>query len=198
MSQESGGGCKIDGVAEKRGLDAIDERLEERWSDGESLRDLEGFFNKAVLRASMGAAGMDTIDGEPSNLYRLLTDDSVTAGKRVDAESRLRRGGLDPDAVVSDFVSYQTVRNHLNDCLGVRTARDSTFTDSDARRTVHKLVSRVESVTARSIERLGGEGRLSIGAPSVTVSVRVACSECNDEYTFAGLLDRGACSCTEE
>lgn len=197
MSQESGAGCKIDSVAEERGLTAIDERLTDRWADGESLRDLESFFNEAVLQSAMTAAGMDTIDGEPANLYRLLTDDAVTAGKRVDAESRLRRNGIDPESVVSDFVSYQTVRNHLNDCLDVRTARESTYSVTDARSTVHKLVSRVESVTVRAIERLGGEGELSIGDPSVTVSVRVACSECNDEYTFSGLLNRGTCSCTD-
>jgi hypothetical protein len=146
----------------------------------------------------MARAGIDTIEGEASNLYRLLTDESVTAGKRVDAESRLRRNGVEADAVVGDFVSYQTVRNHLNDCLGVETARDSTPSVADTRSTVHKLVSRVESVTLRSIERLRGHGKLSIVDPSVTVSVRVACSECNDEYTFAGLLEKSSCSCQEE
>ncbi|WP_276273257.1 rod-determining factor RdfA [Haloarcula litorea] len=198
MPAKSDAACKVDRVAERRGLTAIDERLADRWADGESLRDLEAFFNEAVLRAAMTAAGMETIDGEPSNLYRLLTDDSVTAGKRVDAESRLRRNGVDPDAVVDDFVSYQTVRTHLNDCLGVGTARESTFTAADARNTVHKLVSRTESVTLRTIERLCGTGALSIAAPSVTVSVRVACSECNDEYTFSALLDGGGCSCPAE
>jgi len=198
MSQESGAGCKIDSVAEERGLTAMNERLEKRWASGESLRDLETFFNKTVLQRAMTAAGMDTIDGEPANLYRLLTDDAVTAGKRVDAESRLRRNEIDPESVVSDFVSYQTVRNHLNDCLGVRTARESIYSVTDARSTVHKLVSRAESVTLQTIERLGGEGKLSIVDPSVTVSVRVACAECNDEYTFSGLLNRGTCSCTDE
>lgn len=195
MSGQQAGGCKIDSVAERRELTAIDERLKDRWSDGESLRDLETFFNQAVLRAAMAAAGMETIDGEPSNLYRLLTDDAVTAGKRVDAESKLRRNGVDPDAVVDDFVSYQTVRTHLNDCLDVGTARESSLSVTDARSTVHKLVSRTESVVLRTIERLSGQGALAIAAPSVTVSVRVACSECNDEYAFSMLLDEGGCSC---
>ena len=198
MPKTSDGGCKIDRVLEERGLADIEEAFETRRSSGDSLRELEQFFNEAVLRAAMRDAGMEILDGEPSNLYRLLTDDEVTAGKRVDAESKLRRNGVDPDTVADDFVSYQTVRTHLNDCLGVRTTRESTFSVADARNTVHKLVSRLESVTVRSIERLGRDGTVSIAAPSVTVSVRVACSECNDEYTFATLLDRGSCSCTEE
>lgn len=197
MPGQSGSGCKVDKVAEKRALTTIDDRLADRWRDGESLRDLEAFFNETVLRAAMTAAGMETIDGEPSNLYRLLTDDAVTAGKRVDAESRLRRNGVSPDAVTDDFVSYQTVRTHLNDCLDVATTRESTLTVADARGTVHKLVSRTESVTLRTIERLCGQDALSITAPSVTVSVRVACSECNDEYTFSGFLSEGTCSCSD-
>ena len=197
MPETSDRACKIDTVAEERQLTAIDDRLKDRWADGDSLRDLEAFFNKAVLRAAMTAAGMKTIDGEPSNLYRLLTDGTVTSGKRVDAESKLRRNGVDPDTVADDFVSYQTVRTHLNDCLGVQTARESTLSVTDARNTVHKLVSRIESVTLRTIERLCREGTLSIVGPSVTVSVRVACSECNDEYTFSTLLERERCSCTE-
>jgi len=195
---ESREGCKIDSVAEEWGVTAVDEQLQERWSDGESLRSLEELFNERVLRAALTAAGIETIDGESSNLYRLLTDDDVTAGKRIDAESRLRRNGVDPDAIRDDFVSYQTVRTHLNECLGVQTARESTFTEADARSTVYKLVSRTESVALRTIERLCGQEQLSITAPSVTVSVRVACSECNDEYTFSTLLDAGTCSCAEE
>ena len=198
MPRTSDRGCKIDRVLEERGLPDIEERLETRWSNGDSLRELEQFFNKTVLRTAMRNAGMEILDGEPSNLYRLLSDNEVTAGKRVDAESKLRRNGVDPDTVTDDFVSYQTVRTHLNDCLGVQTTRESTFTVDDARSTVHKLVSRLESVTLRSIERLTREDTVSIPAPSVTVSVRVACSECNDEYSFATLLDRGSCSCTEE
>jgi hypothetical protein len=198
MPETSNGGCKIDRVVQARGLTDIEDRLERRWSDGKSLRELERFFNETVLQAAMAEAGMETIDGESSNLYRLLTDDKVSAGKQVDAESRLRRNGVDPDSLTDDFVSYQTVRTHLNDCLGIQTTRESSFTASEARSTVHKLVSRLESVTLRTIDRLCRDERLSIVAPSVTVSVRVACSECQDEYTFSTLLDRGACSCSEE
>lgn len=197
MQGTSDGGCKIDKVIEARGLSDIEGRLRTRWEDGESLRDLEQFFNEAVLRTAMLSAGMETIDGESSNLYRLLTDDDVSAGKRVDVEARLRRNGVDPDRVTDDFVSYQTVRTHLNDCLGIQTARDSTLAVGDARNTVHKLVSRVESVTLRTIERLCRQDTVRIASPSVSVSVRVACSECNDEYTFSALLAQGSCSCSE-
>lgn len=198
MPSHSGETCKIDRVVDERDLEAVHDALRERWSDGESLRDLEAFFNRTVLEAAMTTAGMESIDGEAANLYRLLTDDDVSAGKRIDAESRLERDGIDPDALTDDFVSYQTVRTHLNSCLGVETTREQAFGISDARNTVHKLVSRTESVTLQVLERLAGQGTLAIGSPSVTVSVRVACSTCNDEYSFSALLEEEGCSCTGE
>lgn len=193
----SGATCKVDRVAEKRGLSDLDERLRERWADGDSLRDLERVCNEAILRSAMRAAGMDTLDGEAANLYRLLTDDDVGPGKRIDAKSRLQRNGLDPETLTGDFVSYQTVRTHLNDCLGVATNRDRSLSVDGARNTVLKLVSRTESVATQTIERLTRQGTVTVGKPSVTVSLRVACSACGEEYTFGSLLERGGCACDE-
>lgn len=189
--------CKLDRVAAKWGVADIDSELRERREAGDSLRDLETLFNEAVLDAALATTGTDALDGEVANLYRLLTDDGVRPEKRIDAQSRLRRNGLDPEELVDDFVSYQTVRTHLNDCLDVSTERETSLSVDEGRTTVFKLVSRAESVTRRTIERLAREGSLAIGTPSVTLSVRVACSECNAEYTFTQLLDRGGCSCED-
>lgn len=198
MAPESNDACKVDRVSARWSLSGIDDRLRERFEDGESLRDLETYYNEAVLRAAMESAGMETIDGEVSNLYRLLTDDAVSAGGRVDAASRLERNGVDRASLVDDFVSYGTIRTHLSDCLDVRTGRDETVTVDGERTTVLKLVSRTESVAGRTVERLAERTGLTIPAPSVTVSVRVACLECNSEYSFTGLLDRGGCSCESD
>lgn len=192
------GNCKIDRVARRWALETIDEQLLERREAGASLRDLEQFFNRQVLAAAMAETGIETVDGEVENLYHLLTDDDVSAGTRVEAESRLERHGLDPDAVESDFVSYQTVRTHLNDCLDVDTNRESGLEPTDGKNIVFKLLSRTESITERTIDRLRSSGHLTIGTPEVTLSLRVACSECGEEYPFGRLVDRGGCSCQED
>lgn len=187
--------CKLDRVARKWGLTGLDDDLRERWAAGDSLRELERYYNERVLGAAMETAGMDPLDGEVSNLYRLLTDEAVSAGKRVDARSRLRHNGLDPATLADDFVSYGTVRNHLNECLDVETRRETELGIDEARRRVLKLLSRTESVTDRTVSRLSEAGSVTVTAPSVTVSLRVACSECGDEYTFPELLEREGCSC---
>lgn len=198
MSGESGSGCKIDRVAEAWGVSDLDARLRERWAEGESLRDLETYVNERLLRAAMRAAGVDPVDGEAANLYRVLTDEGVSPGERISAESRLERAGVEPGAITDAFVSYGTVRNHLRDCLGVETDRDTSPDPDEARRTVLKLVSRTEAVAERAIERLAAAGALTIPEPSVTLSLRVACGDCGDEYTFSELLAREGCSCNPD
>jgi len=197
MAGESERACKVDRVADRWELRGIDDRLREQWGAGASLRELERQFNEAVLDAALRSRGAQPLAGETETLYRLLTEEDGSPGDRIEAESRLSRAGLDPETVTDDFVSYQTVRTHLNGCLGVSTDRQSSLTVSDARATVLKLLSRTESVTQRTVQRLAANGSLTIPAPSVTLSLRVACSECNDEYTFTGLLDRGGCSCRD-
>ena len=192
------GGCKIDRIARKRELDDLDQRLLERRDAGASLRDLETYHNRRVLEAAVNEADMETLEGEVENLYRLLTDDDVSAGTRVEVRSRLERHGIDPDAVTDDFVSYQTVRTHFNDCLDVDTERTTRIDRTSAKNVVFKLLSRTESITVRTIDRLRSSGHLSIGDPEVTLSLRVACTECGEEYTFARLVDRGRCSCRED
>lgn len=189
--------CKVDRVAERRGLSGLDDRLRRRRADGESLRDLAHVHNRAVLGAAMRAAGMDPLDGEVANLHRLLTDEAVSSGERVDAEARLRRNGVDPAAVRDDFVSHATIRTHLNDCLDVSTSRERAPSVDNARTTVLKLLSRTESVARRTVERLADRDVLVLPDPSVSVSLRVACGECGDEYAFPELLERGGCSCRE-
>lgn len=198
MSDDSGGNCKVDRVSRRRGLEDADAVLTERWHAGTSLRDLETLYNQRVLEAAMRDAGVETLHGEVENLYRLLTDGDVSAGVRVEARSRLEQKGVDLDPVTDDFVSYQTIRTHLRTCLDVDTERESTVSPTDAKNTVFKLLSRTESVTARTVDRLRSSGHLRIGDVDVTLSLRIACTDCGEEYTLSRLLQRGHCSCSTD
>lgn len=198
MPDESGGGCKVDRVSREYGLDEIDEVLKDRQADGTSLRDLETQYNQRILESALEEAGVDVLQGEVENLYQLLTGDDVSAGMRVEARSRLDRHDIDPKTIRDDFVSYQTIRTHLRECLEVDTKRESTVTPMGAKNTVFKLISRTESVTKRTIERLRSSGHLQVGTVDVTLSLRIACTDCGEEYTFSRLVERGRCSCTVE
>jgi Flp pilus assembly secretin CpaC len=189
-------GCKIERVCERRGLATLPERLVERRTEADaSLRALERFFNRSVLASAMRAAGMELVDGAAANVHRLLTADDVSHAARTEARDRLTRAGVDVDAVTDDFVTYGTIRTHLRECEGVETGRETTVDAETVRDTVFKLVGRSEAVTERELSRLATTAEFDAGELSVSLTARVACETCGEEYGLRRLLERGGCGC---
>lgn len=196
MSETDSNECKIDRVIERRGLDDLDEELgRRRREDDASLRDLESVFNRRVLAAELRDKRVETLQGEVENLYRLLTSEEVSAGARTEALDRLERNGIDAGALRDDFVSYQTIRTHLRDCLGLETSRDPSFDRATAADTVFSFLARSETVVEQTLSRLRSAEELHTGDLDLAVNARVACQECGREYTVSQLLDRGHCDC---
>ena len=201
MSPESSGPrSKVARLIESYDLAPIGADLEAAWlgEDGErqSLRDLADRFNRALLLSAIKDAGMDVVDGEVRNYYRLLTDEDVSAGRRVEAENRLDAAGVGVDALRADFVTYQALRHYLTEVRGASYERESTGEGVDHERSViDRLQSRVERVVRDTVDRLAGAGRLTVGDYRVFVSVDVLCQDCGGQYTVGELLDRGHCDC---
>jgi len=189
-------GCKIERVCAERRLSTLRERLLDRRTEaGASLRDLERFFNRSVLAAAMRAAGMELLDGEASNVYRLLTAEDVSHAARTEARDRLDRAGVDVDAVADDFVTYGTIRTHLRECAGVETGREASVDADAVADTVFTLFGRSEAVVERELSRLVGTEEFDAGELSVSLTARVACETCGEEYGLRRLLERGGCGC---
>lgn len=190
-------GCKVERVCGRRDLPTLPERLVERRTETEaSLRDLERFFNRAVL-AAMRAAGMELLDGEATNVLRLLTADDVSHAARTEARDRLARAGVDVDGVTGDFLTYGTIRTHLRECAGIETGREA-GTDADAvRGTVYTLVGRAEAVTETDAFDAGDltvlvialAGYLVYDVAETLPAVVVDAIEMLDAERIQGLLD---------
>lgn len=196
--------CKVGRVAERYGLPELDSRLVERWrGDGterHSLRQLEADVNRQLLRAAMRRTGADPLPGEVANVYRLLVDDEVSAGVRVEARRRLEFRGLAVDDVLDDFVSHQTVHAHLTGCLGVSHGTDSPDGDpvESAVGTVAALRSRLEAVGSSTLRTLVDGGDLDLDGFETFVDVTVVCDECGRSDGFEALVERGGCECRTE
>jgi len=193
---DSGPRSKVARLIESYDLAPIGDDLETAWlgegQERKSLRDLADRFNRALVLAAIRDAGMDVVDGEARNYYRLLTDDDVTAGTRVEARNRLSGAGVDVDSLEEQFVSYQSIRHYLTEVRGASYER----TGSDDERTVlERLQSRVERVVGDTVDRLSGSDRLAIGEYRVFVSVDVLCQDCGGQYSVGELLQRGHCDC---
>ena len=194
-------GCKIGRVADRYELSTLDDDLVAYWT-GEaaeqySTRELATYLNQRILEAALEEAAISVKEGEVENTYRLLTDDDVSSGTQVQTRTELERDGVPIEDVESDFVSHQTVYNHLTDCLNVslETPTDEERLERSAEK-LGALQNRTTAVTADTVAQLKRNGILDIGEYNVTVSITVTCEECFQEYTIRDLLDERACDCT--
>lgn len=179
--------------------EGIGDELETLWTaDGErreSLRSLADRFNQRLLESVMIDTGLSVIDGEVSNLYRLLTDEEVSSGSRLEARRRLERQDVAVDQLIDDFVSYQAIRYYLTEYRNAeyeQTPNDPVDTIGER---ITRLQSRLRSVTESGIDGLTQRGHLELGAYRVFVDVDILCKDCDTQYSIGDLLRRGGCEC---
>lgn len=180
-------------------MDAVAAELERSWTatgaEHRSLRDLADYFNQQLLERRLAAGGQQTLKGEVETLYGLLTDDDVSDGDRIRAQRRLEQEGIDVDALLDEFVSYQTIRRYLKD------HREASYTPEEVDQVekvsqdLQQLRGRVEAVASGKFENLRETGRLSLGEFRVAVDVRVYCEDCGTQYRASELLEQGGCAC---
>ncbi|SDR02818.1 rod-determining factor RdfA [Natronobacterium texcoconense] len=196
-------GCKVGRIAHQHGLSKLDDELVRYWTDRTderySTRELAEHVNQQVLAAALDDAGLQYKDGEVENTYRLLTDDDVSSGTRVQTRKELEREGVPVEDVESDFVSHQSVYNHLTDCLE---AELETPSDEErlerSRDKLGALRNRTAAVTEDTIAQLARSDVLDVGEFNVVVNVTITCEECKTQYTSRDLLEQGGCDCRTE
>jgi hypothetical protein len=194
---------KVRRLIDEYGLDGEGERLENLWTAGRddrlSLRELADDFNRRLLRAVMVDVGMNPLDGEVANTYRLLTDDDVSSGMRTQAKQTLEREGIDTDALQKNFVSHQAIHTYLTKYRGVK--RDEQTDEDRVQKgldTIQRLRSRTAAVSENIVENLANTDRIQIGEFEVLVDVRVFCRDCGTQYDVQEILEGGRCECGGE
>lgn len=194
---EPGCACKVGRGARKHGLDDLDADLERRYVGGEaSLRDLADLVNARIVAAAVEATDADVV-GDPSSIYAAIQGDEVSAERRADVRDQLTYAGVDLGALTEDFVSHQTVRDHLRSCLDVDTSRTGVESLEEARDVVEWARARDEQIVDRTVERVRRLGLLRTGPLEVSHTVRVTCVDCGATYRPSELLERGACECPD-
>lgn len=188
---------KVARLLDEYNLEGLGSEMEARWTADEdrmSLRSLADYFNQEVLRSCFEDAGIDTLDGELENIYRLLTDD-VSAAERTRVRRRLQRDGLDVNAVEDDFVTYQAIRTYLKEHRDAKYVRDSKDPIEREIENIERLRGRVDTVTSGKLNQLRERGDLSLGPFRTVVGVKVVCEDCHSQYNVLDLLERGGCDC---
>lgn len=161
-----------------------------------SLRDLAERINIALVERALEEADEAPLDGEAENIYRLLTDDAVSAGVRTQQRNRLKRAGVDVDQLETDFVTHQAVHTYLTKGLGVSkdTSDDRDPLEKHATR-IQRLRNRLDAVLSESLSELQSGGEVSVGELDTAVGLQVYCQDCETQYEFSELLEQGECNC---
>jgi hypothetical protein len=194
--------CKVGRISREYGLDELDEELERRWTgtggESASLRELQRAVNRRVLGESLSAAGVPPIQGEAENLRKVLASSDVSESRRIEARRRLEKNeGVDVDQLLADFVSHQTVYNHLRNCRDVSRSDERSDEErlSQAKSTVFGLQNRTELVTEQTLSQLVSDGLVAPENFDVVVDIQVICDECGRSHGFESLVERGECHC---
>ncbi|WP_135662704.1 rod-determining factor RdfA [Halorhabdus rudnickae] len=193
-SEEAQPCCKIARVADDYNISEIDAKLIKRREQGDSLRDLATYLNKQILSESLNTGTREVV-GDADSIYKVLRGNDVSRSRQVELRSKLDRNGIDIEAVERDFVSHQTVRNHLHDCKAIDTGRKSTVDVDDAQKTIEWAQARSEGVIEQTLKRLRNAGNVADTPTEVTLSVRVGCSACGRTHRIEDYLEQGGCNC---
>ncbi|MFP8954290.1 rod-determining factor RdfA [Natrialbaceae archaeon A-arb3/5] len=200
--QHAACGCKIGRVTEQYALAGLDDELVSYWTDKTderySTRDLATHVNQRILQAALDDAGLQYKDGEIENTYRLLTGEDVSSGTQVQTRKELERDSVPVEEVESNFVSHQTVYNHLTSCL--EASLEPPTDEERLERSKDKLGAlrnRTAAVTEDTIGQLDRNDVLDVGEFNVLVNVTVTCKDCQQQYTVRDLLDQGHCDCEQ-
>lgn len=203
MVELADGDCKykVGRVMSEYDLADLHERLPDLWlgKSGEevSLRDLAERINVAIIRQALDRAGEDPLEGEAENVYRLLHDDDVSSGVRIQQRNRLERAGIDVEKLEDDFVTHQAVHTYLTDGLDIsKSSVDDTDLIEKHETRVQRLRNRLNAVMEQSLADLQNTGELSFGQIDTTVNLQVYCQDCETQYEFSELLQEGGCACT--
>lgn len=187
--------CKIGRSIEAYGLRGLDaELVRKREEQGASLRDLAAFVNERILGAALEDANAD-VAGDAASVYRALTDDEVAPQRQAAVRNQLTDVGIDVDDLSEDFLSYQTVRLHLQDCHDMDTGRSGITTVEEGRKAISRTRERDQQVIERTLKRLHRVDALAPTDIDVSVSVRTRCEACGSWYTVDEYLDAGGCEC---
>ena len=189
---------KVVRLIEAYELQGIGLELEQSWTAEEnrrSLRDLARYFNRQLLERTLEEAGLQYLDGEVENTYRLLTDDEVSSAESTRVRRRFERDGIDVDELKKDFVTYQAIRSYLKDHRGAEYTPAETDPLEREVTNVQKLRGRMVSVTEGKLGQLQASGELTLGEFRTLADIRVVCEDCNTQFDVLDLLDRGGCSC---
>lgn len=188
--------CKVGRIAAQYDLSDIDDQLQTERTAGASLRDLADVFNRRVLKSAITTQTIPSLTS-PDVVYDELTSTETSSGRKTELRTKLEQAGVPIETVEADFVSYVTLRSHLQECLSMETSRSPSDPET-VRSGIDWIQAKAEAVIDTKLETLRGMNELKTGPLSVTQTVHVRCEECGEIYRLQQLLTETECACATD
>lgn len=193
--------CKVDRTIQKYGLDgedpmhdSIDDGLVSRWIGEDSheemgYRSLTDWFNRRILKSVYDETGRETLGNRVLHDYESLTGDDELV--RNEVKEDLLATGIPIDEVVNDFVSWGTMRTHLQDCLGASKETSTDGTDWE-RKSIDMARNFAREKVENTVSALGSKGQIAgVNHVSVEIQVKLSCDHCPTRVPIEVALERG-------
>lgn len=193
--------CKVDFVVDQYNLDAIevqystiDDHLYARWT-GENGRPEDGYrtltewFNKRILKRVYDQQGRKGFASRLDTDYEILIGDDELL--REDLKDELRSEGIDADRLVRSFISWGSMRTHLQDCLDGEKSTVEAETDWEVE-SINIATDIVAEKAEQAIGSLSSKGKLSRGDEAeIEIQVQLSCPDCPTRIPLQEALERG-------
>ncbi|WP_247004622.1 rod-determining factor RdfA [Halosolutus gelatinilyticus] len=193
--------CKVDDLIERYdltpsrdGYETLDEYLLARWKgvdglESEGYQALTEWFNKQVLRGVYDEQGRDIAAYRIDAEYEILTGDRDLRHDELAAD--LAADSIDTDELEDEFVSWSTMRRHLNGCLDGEKEPARSTSDWELE-SVEVARSKTREKARAALHSLSSKGRLPGAASAdVDIQVKLTCPECPTRIPIEDAVERG-------
>lgn len=199
---------KIVRLIDKYDLNEMAMDLEAKWTRRDqqsrySIRDLETYFNTAIIKSVFNKVGAVPSDFSAEEVYEILSSDDANIADLEFLRTWFEERGVDPQELAEDFLSYHSIYVYLSEKRGVNPPDTLESSPEEVKQQsidrIDRLNRRVQKVCEKTISTLQNADVLPSGDLPVRVSFDVECPECMTRSSITTYMYHEGCPvCSKE
>lgn len=199
---------KIVRLIEKYDLNEMAVDLEAKWTREDqqsrySIRELETYFNTAIVKSVFNRVGAVPADFSAEEVYDILTSDDANIADVTFLHTWFEERGVDPDELADDFLSYHSIYVYLREERGANPPATPESSPDEVKQQsidrIDRLERRVEKVCEKTISTLQNADVIPTRDLTVRTSFDVECPECMTRSSITSYIYHEDCPvCSEE
>lgn len=193
---------KIIRLIDKYDLEGMESDLEAKWTrkgseSRYSIRDLETYFNQAIVQSVFNKIGAVPTDYSAQKVYEILSSDDVSVADETYLRTWFEERGIDPDELATDFLSYHSIYVYLREKRGVNPPDTPDTSPEEEKQQgidrMDRLNRRVEKVCEKTISTLQNTDVLPEGDLTFRINFHVECPECMTRSSITTYIYNEGC-----